>query len=90
MTEQKPNISLQDVTEWSLGVADANVKQRIENDLKRPDSLVHEYLEWEGNEANRSLPRLVETNFMAAGGRKTFVERLLKAIEPLTDRKKGR
>lgn len=56
-------ITLQDVTDWTLGVASDDTCHAIAADLERTNSLVREYLEWEGNEANRPTPRLVQQHF---------------------------
>jgi hypothetical protein len=83
--KKEPPITLQDVTNWTLGNADERVKRRIEDDLKRPDSEVREYIDWAGGDpAKQSTPRLAQRDLegvvKAAGGWRALAERL-KAME---------
>jgi hypothetical protein len=81
-----PLITIQDVTDWTVGEAAEAMSHRIEDDLKRPDSEVKEYLDWLGGASPPTpTPRLVERDmqrvYKAVGGRGAFVERLLREIE---------
>jgi hypothetical protein len=90
--KEAPPLSLQDVKDWTLGKADDRVKTRIEDDLKRPDSEVREYLEWVAAAAERPggpvkhpTPKIVQRDledvFRAAGGPRAFTERFRRATE---------
>ena len=56
-------ISIQDISDWTLGTAKEDVRRSIEADLLQPDSLVREYLEWLGGASVRVSPRLVQQDF---------------------------
>ena len=98
MSQRKdaPPFSIQDVTDWTLGKAGEQVKARIEDDLKRPDSEVREYIEWMAD-AEEALPRPsrlptprlvrrdLEEVIKAAGGPRAFTERFLRAMEDRDD-----
>jgi hypothetical protein len=58
-------ITIQDIKDWTLGRAKDEVRLAIEADLRGPDSIVHEYLEWVGGEPNRPTPRLVREDLDA-------------------------
>jgi hypothetical protein len=57
------DITIQNITDWTLGTATDEARLAIEADLDQPDSLVREYIEWAGGEPNRPTPRLVQDDF---------------------------
>jgi hypothetical protein len=98
-------ITLQNITDWTLGTADEMVTSHIEADLKQSDSEVKEYFEWlsdaEEKFPRRSrlpTPRIVEREmnalFKASGGRQALMEQLYQAINgstgPTSNRGRGR
>ena len=57
--KEEPLLTSQDVTNWIANKSDGRTTRRIEEDLRRPDSEVKEYMEWMAD-PKRSTPRLVE------------------------------
>jgi hypothetical protein len=77
--EKEQQITVEDVTNWTLGTANESVVRRIEVDMERPDSEVQDYLDWIGGAPrakDHPKPRIVERDvekmYKAAGGRYAF------------------
>src|SRR5882724_8709870 len=60
MSKKSENITLQEITDWTLQKASPDAVRRIEKDLEGPDSLVREYLDWEAGLVEHS--RLVKSH----------------------------
>jgi hypothetical protein len=68
--EYYEQITAKNVRNWLRGRADAETGRRIEDDLKRPDSEVREYLDWmaataeaDGLVVDLPRPRLLERHW---------------------------
>jgi hypothetical protein len=94
MTRKKESapITVIDVIRWNSGKGSKDLRRRIESDLERPDSVVKEYLAWEGGDRKVTHSRLVEEHlqsmYAAAGGQAKFVETFLAILdgeEPIPD-----
>jgi hypothetical protein len=80
-------ITLQDITDWMLRSPDQDpaAVRRIKADIKQPDSLVREYLNWEAGKAPGTTPRLVEEHMRQPGLRESW-EKVFRELSAENDR----